>query len=492
MATTIASPFGVAGLNESGPRPYLFAVTETMARHAGGGIVIVLSAMALWLGLPDLAADARIALIAFVGALVGWTVMKLPDASVAIAAAVALVLTGTVNDRALFDTLGEDLVWLLIASFVMAAVLRRSGVAERLARRLLCRIGRVDRLLTVTTLFIFATAFLIPSTSARAAMLLPVFVALSTAIRRPAVTRAMALLFPTAILFSAAASLTGAGAHLVAADMMMRLDAGPITFIGWAALGAPFALASCLVANVVIQRVFLSGADRRARFDMGTSAPRSPELVRTDRYITVVASVTVALWATSSLHGLNLALVALVGALAISSKALAGVSLKDALKGVEWNLLMFMAGTLVLGETLLNSGAATFLVDTAMAEVAGRIAVDPVLMVGFAVVVALLAHLVVTSRTARATVLIPTLALPLAGFGLNPAALVFIVVVGSGFCQTLMISAKPVTLFGGLDTPTFSGRDLLVLSLLLAPLKAALLMIFAIWIWPTMGLPVIQ
>ena len=186
MATTIASPFGVAGLNESGPRPYLFAVTETMARHAGGGIVIVLSAMALWLGLPDLAADARIALIAFVGALVGWTVMKLPDASVAIAAAVALVLTGTVNDRALFDTLGEDLVWLLIASFVMAAVLRRSGVAERLARRLLCRIGRVDRLLTVTTLFIFATAFLIPSTSARAAMLLPVFVALSTAIRRPA------------------------------------------------------------------------------------------------------------------------------------------------------------------------------------------------------------------------------------------------------------------------------------------------------------------
>ena len=88
--------------------------------------------------------------------------------------------------------------------------------------------------------------------------------------------------------------------------------------------------------------------------------------------------------------------------------------------------------------------------------------------------------------------MIPTLALPLAGFGLNPAALVFIVVVGSGFCQTLMISAKPVTLFGGLDTPTFSGRDLLVLSLLLAPLKAALLMIFAIWIWPTMGLPIIQ
>ena len=80
---------------------------------------------------------------------------------------------------------------------------------------------------------------------------------------------------------------------------------------------------------------------------------------------------------------------------------------------------MFMAGTLVLGETLLNSGAATFLVDTAMAEVAGRIAVDPVLIVGFAVVVALLAHLVVTSRTARATVLIPTLALPLAGFGLQ-------------------------------------------------------------------------
>jgi solute carrier family 13 (sodium-dependent dicarboxylate transporter), member 2/3/5 len=113
-----------------------------------------------------------------------------------------------------------------------------------------------------------------------------------------------------------------------------------------------------------------------------------------------------------------------------------------------------------------------------------------------AAAVALLSHLLITSRTARALVLLPTVALPLAATGLNPALLIFVCVVGSGFCQTLAVSAKPVALFARAELPAEledprSSMDsaLLRLSLALLPLMALLLWGFALVVWPLQGLP---
>ena len=85
-------------------------------------------------------------------------------------------------------------------------------------------------------------------------------------------------------------------------------------------------------------------------------------------------------------------------------------------------------------------------------------------------------------------VLVPSLAVPLSAFGVNPAALIFLVTIASGFCQTLAVSAKPVALYRALEQPTYDDRDLLRLSLWFMPFIAALLMLFSLWIWPLSGL----
>ncbi|PRX98144.1 hypothetical protein CLV72_105497 [Allonocardiopsis opalescens] len=57
---------------------------------------------------------------------------------------------------------------------------------------------------------LLVTALAVPSTSGRTALALPVFVALAHVLAdRPAVVRALALLFPTAVLLSAVATLIG-------------------------------------------------------------------------------------------------------------------------------------------------------------------------------------------------------------------------------------------------------------------------------------------
>src|SRR5688500_6784212 len=165
---------------------------------------------------PALQQEARIALIVFVLAIAAWTATKLPETPVALAAGVALVAFGAVESGDFFDELGDEVVWLLIGAFALAAVVRRSGLAERWVLRAAANSGSVRALFHRLTAMIAATAFVIPSTSGRAALLLPVFAALAGAIDEPRIVRALALLFPSAILLSACASLLGAGAHLLA------------------------------------------------------------------------------------------------------------------------------------------------------------------------------------------------------------------------------------------------------------------------------------
>jgi solute carrier family 13 (sodium-dependent dicarboxylate transporter), member 2/3/5 len=98
-------------------------------------------------------------------------------------------------------------------------------------------------------------------------------------------------------------------------------------------------------------------------------------------------------------------------------------------------------------------------------------------------------HLMIASRSARAAVLIPALALPLAIAPSQASLLIVIATIGSGFCQTLRVSAKPVALYSEHDgAPAYSDADLMRLSLWLMPPFALLLLLFAMQIWPRLGL----
>ncbi|KQP80246.1 hypothetical protein ASF57_17800 [Methylobacterium sp. Leaf117] len=206
-------------------------------------------------------------------------------------------------------------------------------------------------------------------------------------------------------------------------------------------------------------------------------------------YVGGVLVLTVGLWATSSLHGVSAPVVAFAAALALTLPKLSGVSLKAALREVEWGLILFLAATLVMGRALIVSGAAQWLAAGLLAHVRVDLLRGPLRVAAFIAVVSVLAHLVITSRTARVTVLVPTLVLPVAALGYNPTALVLLCALGTGFCQTLPVSAKAVALFRNPGHPTYDARDLLLLSAVLMPLMVLLLLVFALWVWPALGVP---
>ncbi|MDX3926525.1 MAG: SLC13 family permease [Shinella sp.] len=485
-STNIHQPTDVRSDTPDGGHP----ASASRLRWIIAASILICGAALIFFSAADLSSPIRVTLGVFLATLVGWTVLDLPETPVALAGAIALVLTGVVGEDILYRSIGNDIIWLMLSAFVIAGILRSSGLVEELMVRLLRCCRSVNVLFLLLTSAIFATAFFIPSTSARAAILMPVFLEISTALARPAVTRGLALLFPSVILLSAGASLTGAGAHLVAADFIRKSGGEPIDFLTWAALAGPFSLASSIIACGLILRFFVPAEDRKAEIAFKRKRGDEKQFSQKRWPIAAVSLLAIALFSTTSLHGIDLPIIALAAALIMASKNVSGSSLKTAMKSVEWNLLLFLAGTLVIGEALLQTGAAHLAVEKAVPLAGAGLADRPVLVVCAAVLIAAFSHLAINSRTARATVLIPTLALPLSAFAVNPASLILAVTLASGFCQTLAVSAKPVTLFGGLDPAPFSHKDLLHLAALVVVPFLVLLVACAVLLWPLQGLPI--
>lgn len=451
-------------------------------------LILAFSALLIFVAIDGLTMPMRVSVAVFVTTLVCWVVLDLPETPVALSGAIALAITGTVSNDAVYGALGKDIIWLMLAAFILAAVLQASGLIEKLLLRNLARVKSVKTLFYLLTLFVFATAFIIPSTSARAAILLPVYFAIAGASDNANFKRALALLFPSIILLSAGASLTGAGAHLVAADFISRTGGREIDFLSWIAFAAPFSLLISLLACALILHLFLNKEERKQSLPYLADNTENSPLSRQQKILLLVTGLTVVMFATTGLHGIDMPIIALIAALLVTSEKLSLVSFKKALKLVEWNLLLFLAGTLVIGEALLTTGTAELIAQRMLSVFGAGLAGYPVLIIGFAAVAATFAHIVINSRTARAIVLIPALALPLAGLGIAPTPLIMVITLASGFCQTLLVSAKPVTLFGTSDPQPFNQKDLLRLALWLIVPFIILLMIFALLIWPLQGM----
>ncbi|MFC0494054.1 SLC13 family permease [Streptomyces mutabilis] len=442
---------------------------------------------------PALDGDARLTLAVFALATCAWIGTPIDDTYIALGAGLALTATGVISSDTLFGTLGEDTVWLLICAFVLAAAVARTGLAGRAAAFLVGGARSVRQLVHLTTAALVVTAFAVPATSGRAALALPVFLALSKALAdRKRLVVMLALLFPTVILLSAVATLIGAGAHLITVSVLWEATGDRIGFTQWLLLGLPLAVASSHLAAEAVLLTTTRRADRKGpvhitaeEIQRHSEDPVTGPWTQAEKRCALLLATVVALWCSEPLHHVPPAVVALIGAVVASSPALGTVRLKDALRTVPWSLLLFMAATMAMGVALADSGAAKWLVSGLAADVA------PAVFLGVVVAVSTAAHLVLQSRSARSSVLVPLVIAAAVGAGVNPVAAALASTAAAGFCHTLPASAKPVTLFSDIPgTPTYTPRDLLRLSAVLAPLTAALVLFFAAAVWPLLGVPV--
>ncbi|MDO4230791.1 MAG: SLC13 family permease [Lautropia sp.] len=449
-------------------------------------------------GASGLTPPAAATLSVFAIAVWFWIFTSIDDTYVALGAAVLLVSLGVLPEDTLFDSLGDDTVWLLLGAFVIAAGITTSGLATRIAAFIIAGARSTRQLMHLSSAALVATAFAVPSTSGRAALAMPVFMALASVLKgRKALVLALALLFPSVILLSAVASYLGAGAHLITSQILTSGGYDSFSFANWMQFGLPLAVVASVICVELILFLFTSREERRGALSLTvedlqahTELPITGKLTMAQTKASWLVLAVVVLWCSEPLHHLHPAVVALAGGLAMSSSTLGVVKLGKALKSVPWSLLIFMAATLAMGSALVSSGAAAWATTGILAPIRNSGQWAGILFLVIIVLISTAAHLIIQSRSARSAVLIPLVVAMAPEVGVSAVAAAFASTAAAGFCHTMSSSAKPMALFSVIDDkPTYSGSDLLRLAAWLAPISAALVLLFSFVIWPLQGMP---
>jgi anion transporter len=433
-----------------------------------------------------LSIPARLSLFAFISTVILWSTTSFNAAFVALSAVMFLVLTGAVPQTKLYQSLASDVIWLMIGAFILGGAVQHTGLAARLTQAVVARARTVSSLLWLLTTMIFPLCFFIPSTSGRAAVVIPVFRSITNAVNDRRITKAIAILMPTVILVSTIGTLIAAGSHLIANDLLNQTTQQSLSFAQWALYGIPFALASSYISCWVILHLFL---DRKRR-DRIITLPAMPHKRLTTSEWTTLAVIfaMVVFWLSEAWHGYKIATVTVVGALILTSPNLGVMKWKDALKAVSWNLIIFVGAALVLGKSLIETGAAQWIIDNLFAFSGVANTDSKFLILLILSLISLTSHIYMTSHTARAVALVPAMLYLATSLNLNPVAVLFLSTVGMDYCLTFPVSSKALLMFQEIDGETYQGADLLRFSAIMLPIHLGLILLFYFTYWNWLGL----
>ncbi|MGQ4668008.1 SLC13 family permease [Metabacillus halosaccharovorans] len=432
---------------------------------------------------------AKISLFAFLSAMTLWITTKIPAGLVAITLIMFIILMNAGEPDLLYHSLSEEVVWLMIGSFIIGEAVKVSGLAERLTFLILSKFNKKSNMLLGLSSVLFASAFFIPSTSGRAALSMPIMNQLSQKFS-PKEQSVLAILAPVIILMSTSATLIGAGSHLIGIGLLESTVDQSISYIQWLIWGVPFALVITFVSFLLIKWMLWPRNGLKVIESEQTEGKiiDKKQLNGEEKKTLILILFLVAGWVTESIHGFDIAFTTMVGAILIMTPNYGIISWKQGMNSVSWNLIVFVAAATALGKVLVDTGIVKWIENEILSVLHLFIGAPDWLIVLIILLVTVTSHLYITSHTTRAIVFIPGLLLFAETIGVNPATVAFISLIGMNYCVTVPVSSKALLLFYEEGEISYEASNLVKISAVLMPIYILVMMIFYFSYWQWTGM----
>ncbi len=432
---------------------------------------------------------SKVALFAFLSAMTLWITTKIPAGFVAVSLIMFVIIMNVGEPELLYESLSEEVVWLMIGSFIIGEAFKESGLAERLTLTLLRQSRNKGNILAGVGSLLFATVFFIPSTSGRAALSMPIIKQLSRKFTDKEQS-VLVLLTPIIILVSTSATLIGAGSHLIGIGLLESTVHQSISFIQWFIWGLPFAIVMTILSFFIVKKILWPKSELQV-LQGNRTVERSmlkKQMNLTEKKTLILIILLMAGWVTESIHGYDISFITMVGAILVMTPNYGIITWKQGMKSVSWNLIIFVAAAAALGKMLVETGVVKWMENEMLNFLDFFTGAPEWLMVLVILLVTVTSHIYITSHTTRAIVFIPGLLLFSETIGVNPSTVVFLSLIGMNYCVTFPVSSKALLLFYEDDGHSYDARHLLRISAILMPVYIVIMMIFYFTYWKWTGL----
>lgn len=407
-----------------------------------------------------------------------------PDQALGTSAALGLAISGFANTA----------LALVAAATFLSAAMTVTGLDKRIALFVLSKVGaKTHRVVMGSILVGIVLAFLVPSTTARVACLVPIMMGIILAFGVDRQSRFAGLLIITT---AQAASIWNVGIKTAAAQNMVAIGfiektlKGTITYPEWLIAAAPWAILMSIVLYIVMIKMMppemdeVAGGEEAIRKALAQLGPVSAAEWR----LLAVSLSLLFLWATEGvLHRFDTSTttVAAIGILFLPWIGVMGW--KQAQPRIPWGTLVLFGIGISLGTALLQTKAAGWLADIIVRNLG--LADSPAfaivaLMSLFLIVV----HLGFASATALASAMIPIMigvlqAIKTPGLNLIGMTMILQFVVSFGFI--LPVNAPQNMVAYG--TGAFAAKDFVKTGLVLTLAGYVLVLVLGATYWRWMG-----
>lgn len=316
----------------------------------------------------------------FVATIVGSIARPLAAGGVVLLGVTAVMLAGALQPADALRGYSDPIVWLVLAAFFISRGMIKTGLGRRIALLFVRAIGRRSLGLAyalIATDTLLASA--IPSNGARSGgIIFPVAKSIAeTYDSRPGATSRRLGAFLMVLLYQAdviicAMFLTGQASNVVIAKFAKQTTGIDLTYTRWLLGAVVPGLVSLAVVPPLIYRLFppeIKHTPAAAEF----AADELHKLGRTsrgERVMLCVFALVGALWMTTAWHGINYAVVAMLG---IAVLLVGGVlSWDDVLsERGAWDVFIWYGGLVRMAEALGETGITKRFAESAAAFTTG-------------------------------------------------------------------------------------------------------------------------
>lgn len=449
--------------------------------------LLVCIAAAVIVGIAPIAniePKAQLQLALTVGVVLIWALDVMPTSYGAILYCGLLLVLQVADPATVFACWYRSNPWMVIAAFLIAGAVSKSGLAKRIAYIIASKTMKGYRsIVLVIAVLQILLGLIIPNVFARSFIIFAI-------VKEVCIANDVNKRDTTVLGFAVFAMSTFAGLTLLTAEtslntMLVSFMGGDVTWFGWLwEFGLPNMLITLILA-VVYTFVFRpSGVIKVNRELLEAKSKELGKLTRDEIKILAWMIVLIAFWCTDSLHGIDTTWGTLLAAGLMAAPKI-GVLEPKALTEVPIGMLMYITGAMAIGSvggaTGMNNWIASVLLPSGLSN-------NIIVFVLFITLISMVAHVVVGSAMTGMAILLPALLAFNANSGLGFNAHVIGYIVYEALVIHWMLAFHSVPLTVGAEPAGYNDKYVLKFGTVLIPCAFILPIIILLPWWKLIGL----
>jgi len=405
------------------------------------------------------------------------------------------VLLGTSGGLTLaFSGFANTALVLVAAALFLAAAMTATGLDKRIALNVLSRVGTKTTNVVIGTILVgFIIAFMVPSTTARVACLVPITLGIIAAFgvdkRGAFASMLMIVTTQTASIWNVGIK-TAAAQNMVAVGFIEKTFGQTITWLDWLIAAAPFGVLMSIALYFVMTRMMPPEVDevpgglegiRKSLAELGPMKTSEKKLL-------AISLILIGFWSTEGiLHKFDTSTTTITAVALMFMPGIGIMTWKEAQPKIPWGTVILFGIGISLGTALLQTNAATWLANIVVAEFGLKNA-TALFILGVMSLFLVVIHLGFASATALASAMIPIVIAVLKGVatpGINIIGMTMLLQFVVSFGFILVVNAPQNMVAYG--TETFQARDFVRTGLVLTLIAMVLVMVLGATYWHWLG-----